>query len=811
MISKAAQGVDRMAAEHNTGSPHTSVDAGPDKSLDTGLAGHTELRIHGVSGTPPEAVLSHPLLKRVAGDDKSGFYRRWYPGGLSADLNTNGRRLEAYSWGHLTSGSFARAAWLMLLPFMLANLAHWMLPALPAAAGRVRTAAGRASAVLLRLFGLSLTLMMVLAAVQMAMDVAGWQCGGTWRCATSSPLTTVLADGWAAEPGARVALTALVPVAVVFGIGLLGRRTRRRTEPEPDVSVAAEGEHPMSRPSFWRGNPGMSALRTAHVTAATALIAAAVAWPASTLAASGAARVAGLVVCAVALALVAGAAVLVATEGIAGRSAHHTTVAVNARRISLGLFLVAVVFSVWDHGTWEPATDLPGVRSAVLLAFGAAMLLILLLAGAVAAQLPWRQGRDGFRVTMRGLGAPAVSTIAFLVAGGFSAGLIYRVTDLLGQPVISVDTASTVRTALDRIIDDDALPFAVQQSAWSTDLPLVLPPSYAWAGAAGAVIVVAVVVIAAGIAVSAVRRIGATTTQVADEYRTQQTAAGDPGQPSSPSPTTGMAADEDAARRIAIVTVAASLTDGSGRFIGRVVLAAGLVLLTGIGVYASGADNWQLVERPPLSTLTTFGTWMMGAFAIGLVGLVWSTARNPALRRVVGILWDVGSFWPRVAHPLAPPSYGERAVPELVDRVTALTAEPNSRVILSGHSQGSVLAAATIMQLPRNVAARVGLITHGSPLRRLYARHFPAYLDESVLRSVSAIVGGRWRNLYRETDPIGSWVLHDPADESTGGPDVDVRLLDPPTLDGEIAGHGEYWNDTRYPAELDTVAHPPDA
>ena len=34
-----------------------------------------ELRVHGVSGTPPEELLDRQLVRQVAGDKTAGFYR----------------------------------------------------------------------------------------------------------------------------------------------------------------------------------------------------------------------------------------------------------------------------------------------------------------------------------------------------------------------------------------------------------------------------------------------------------------------------------------------------------------------------------------------------------------------------------------------------------------------------------------------------------------------------------------------------------------------------------------------------------------
>ncbi len=127
------------------------------------VEGPTELRVHGVSGTPPEAMLDHPHVRRVAGDDEAGFYRRRYPDGLTPP---GADRLEAYSWGGLTSGSPLRVLWLLLLPFTLVNVSHFMQPRELPAGDRRR----RLLEAVLRLLALSLTLVLSVAGV--AMDLA---------------------------------------------------------------------------------------------------------------------------------------------------------------------------------------------------------------------------------------------------------------------------------------------------------------------------------------------------------------------------------------------------------------------------------------------------------------------------------------------------------------------------------------------------------------------------------------------------------------------------------------------------------------
>lgn len=140
-----------------------------------------ELRVHGVSGTPPEAMLSCPkeFLEQLSGDADAGFFRRqeWIDRAATPPSDaTRWRRMEAYSWGGLTSRKATRAVWLLFLPFSLINLAHWMLPV----TRRPRVAAGVVT--LLRLLALSFTLTLLAAMAAAVLDITVWQCTSIPYC-----------------------------------------------------------------------------------------------------------------------------------------------------------------------------------------------------------------------------------------------------------------------------------------------------------------------------------------------------------------------------------------------------------------------------------------------------------------------------------------------------------------------------------------------------------------------------------------------------------------------------------------------------
>ena len=229
----------------------------------------------------------------------------------------------------------------------------------------------------------------------------------------------------------------------------------------------------------------------------------------------------------------------------------------------------------------------------------------------------------------------------------------------------------------------------------------------------------------------------------------------------------------------------------------------GLELVGGVG----GFDRLP-VWLPGLSTVCVA---MLSAAAAGIVGLAVAATRDREKRRMVGVLWDVITFWPRANHPLTPPCYGERTVPELVGQVGYLASR---RLVLTGHSQGSIIAAATILQADAAGLPRVGFLTFGCPLRRLYARNFPAYFGFNTVEAVRAREPERWINLWALTDPIGSWVLTaDNVTMADGLQKVDCRLLDVASLDREprgdyppICGHSGFWTRPEYPQAVGILA-----
>ena len=195
--------------------------------------------------------------------------------------------------------------------------------------------------------------------------------------------------------------------------------------------------------------------------------------------------------------------------------------------------------------------------------------------------------------------------------------------------------------------------------------------------------------------------------------------------------------------------------------------------------------RWYEIERSMNARDTSTALQTLGSKLLLLlpVAFVLAMRTSTGLSKVVGNIWDVFTFWPRRYHPFAVPPYAERAVPELRARVRTLL-DQGDGVILSGHSQGSVLSVAAVAPLldtPED--RRLHLIVFGSPLGTMFARVFRAALGIDALVDVRDRLnakGGRWWVLWRKTDPIGGPVFRDDlyADE--------IKLDDPPPGEGWV-------------------------
>jgi hypothetical protein len=257
------------------------------------------------------------------------------------------------------------------------------------------------------------------------------------------------------------------------------------------------------------------------------------------------------------------------------------------------------------------------------------------------------------------------------------------------------------------------------------------------------------------------------------------------------------------------------------------------VALVVIVASITGAPPWAFDWAEWTRGLATASMWLVIGMSAGLVMLGSQIRRSEKTRKAVGVIWDLTTFWPRAAHPLGPPCYAERVVPELQIRTRwvldrpVTDGGPSNLVILSGHSQGSLIVLSAASRLSADHLQRVRMITYGSQIRALYGRIFPRVfghdavgyrptrgtppLDDafpdvpappgSVLgppiptvdsvRHRLTVAGGEWINLFRRTDPLG-WRVFSDVDSALDHPVAEV----PPEGIGDpgpqVMGHSGY-------------------
>lgn len=218
---------------------------------------------------------------------------------------------------------------------------------------------------------------------------------------------------------------------------------------------------------------------------------------------------------------------------------------------------------------------------------------------------------------------------------------------------------------------------------------------------------------------------------------------------------------------------------------------------------------WLMHVEPPWTWYPELAAAIALLIPPAMAAFVIVAWRDPKRRRLLGVLWDVGTFFPRSIHPFAPPSYAERAVPELLRRIWWLN-DNGGEVVVAAHSQGSVLAAAAALQRDIQVDGkpRFGLVTYGSPVRKLYGEVFPAWWSPSQIQAIneparSLIIAKGWMNVYYDTDYIGGWVNVDGVNLKLSDPATSVYVYGQPPP--PIRQHTGYVKDSRLLDSIQTI------
>lgn len=793
-----------------------------------------ELRVHGVSGTPPEELLAWPHVMQVDGDERSRFFRAVDSAG-NVQPAPDGHAVEGFHWGRYTSGSWKQSLWLTLLPFGLINMAAFMLPSphrtdrtpLPGATVSRTVALGA-----LRLVAILLTILMSFALTLTLVDVVSgrWLATQTW----TTP--------WVRQYSPTIATVLAGLVIAVFGgwswfARLLGRneesvgleQSLRATPlgPSPvrsEMAAAADDGSamtPFASGDFYTGDPDTMTLRGLHVAAGLAV-------PASIAAGfSGSwARASGvLLVVVLVVATLLGDKERAATTGLDKPQPqwwHQIAEWVSRASVLSGVILLGA--AAWSMRGYAVVKQLEGndqrIPAKRLNQFDDNSVLLLIVAGgtllvltiAVLA-LAWctRSARPKsgpgsyFRAYSKGCAAVPIAGLALFFGVGYSAAFVVGVSTVL-SPSKKLDSKPFGTTLfLERV-------------------------AYAWALA-----LVPVLLIAAVLIVQKVRSKNALLKRATFVYPEN-----------GPFPSSRVrvwrkllaSAIWFARVKNAAVVIVWTLV-GSG-----VVLSAAILLevqspkgdlpVVGFLSATSGSSGE--------AALVQVGTWVLLGLVAGMVILARGAFRDANLRRAVNIVWDVVAFWPHAAHPFIPTPYSLRTVGDLAERVRHYARDLDAEgraVVVCGHSQGSLVSFAALNLMGDSECSRIGLLTFGSQLRLIFARTFPMYVNYDAISRLHERLGGAWVNLYRDTDPLAGPVLswhhsgeengatsgHFPVPDAGERPDDivgkyhtrrcgdDWRLVDPvprvvqlqPAPVNALHGHSNYWSNPEWGTALDTV------
>lgn len=769
-----------------------------------------ELRVHGVRNTPPQEMLGVPVGEvEVArdgaiplADQLAGFYTV-----KDADPDAP-TRVEAYTWGHLdrfTAGrTFLKGVWrtvynllwFIVAPFGFANAGYWAraFVADPKREGGLRTGSGGG---VVRLFALGLTLLLTASVASVAFDLVAVQCfglpdaSGSWRVCSALPGQFDALGAW--TRGQRLALLSLAPLAAVLAVALLGLvtdvrfRTRISDDRRAKRAPARADAFPLAVPALWTRRRINSPTGILHIAASVDLVVVILMWDAIPHDGAAPAIVFGV---ASAHLLASAAVVAVWSRSVRPPSDAPPT---KSRDVWSWILLVLAVaaygWCLWLE-VFGPGTALSGafgggqiIPTVILVA-----LTVLATAGCVvrAGYNEWvaagvlAVGAAGLSLAFSGAldrfgwGANVGGVALFVVAGfavllpflemrrrdprrreaawhGAAPGVFMFLGLLVAAflaSALTLGVGSYLRAGRfeSRTVPGDPLFRDVSLPARAHDISV---PIVFWAFG-GVLALLAVLVVLFFVLAGALRlrdsviptpQIAASEEQFVKEINAQRrmSAFMQRAEPllHSVSWTVGIGVT---------ASLALALMWQDRRPGGRWASVRGAL------ADALGADGvataWQWLQGVILVTV------LLGGLAV--VGTAVGNAATPDKGRPLGLLWDLMAWLPRAAHPFGPACYGERAVPELADRMIRWL-EPEGtageynhrRVLLATHSLGTVLGVAALFHLAglgrADLARRIRFLTFGMQLRPYFGRFFPELFGPEVLGTPGVAAPSFWK------------------------------------------------------------------
>lgn len=716
---------------------------------------YDELRVHGVSGTPPRDMLYTDPVTESTLDDYTKIYKAPGPNDGHDPL------AEAFHWGGLTAGNWHTAFWILLAPFAFANVAGWMI-----------SKRNRGTVMGVRLAGLALTALFASQALTVAVPIHGW-------------FHNQNLSGWPMR-AATLVLFALFLALVCWITGMLSTRSHfarltfgcrvrlllwpsKRWIQHPKVARDGDPNSPECKAPFpydwsdpaiadegdkrlwiedgrlWEPHSILHRIRRCHFATGLGVL---------SLGLARAMDVPEWVWWSVAAVLVAAVAILITT-------------------------------------TLDPTSRILPVATAWITPI-AFLQAVTLTSMTLWADVPFPGEWQGLHMTNLYL------SIAFGVASFWA--LCWGAGKAVGALAIAAFFGGTLGIATVTLVERFTAPEANTRFAAAIAKQSALINGAGWVSVWMLILILVLLAFASGASL------------VPMESEPQR--IGRQKRPESLSPSDKkrwQAAKKERSRREMLVRLrrvvgratillwaAVGVGLASAALMTRSFINHGsvtpsalqadawgpvIVVPIAVGVLAFAAlwptGNWlmrlavpavaivSLVAANRQATLSFMGVSMRPAKLVDVslalavlipAGLIFRSIigglRHGENRRKTGLLWDVASFWPRHFHPLGPPAYGPNAVQELKKEAKSRT------LTLSAHSQGSVITAVALSQMKqedRNGLRQV--ITYGSPIELIYSRLFSQSGLDRLVERTGNIPGLRWCNLWRDTDYLGGLPL----------------------------------------------------